>query len=53
MYRIPLVGILMGSDSDLPVMEKVTWVLDDMDVPYEIGISSAHRLPDITANYAK
>lgn len=53
MKRKPLVGILMGSDSDLPVMEKVTQVLDEMDVPYEIDISSAHRLPDKTAEYAR
>jgi 5-(carboxyamino)imidazole ribonucleotide mutase len=49
----PLVGILMGSDSDLPVMEKAAEVLKEMGVPYEIDISSAHRLPEKTANYAK
>lgn len=49
----PLVGILMGSDSDLPVMEKTAEVLKDMDVPYEIDISSAHRLPEKTAEYSK
>ncbi len=48
-----LVGILMGSDSDLPVMNKAAAVLDEMDVPYEIDISSAHRLPDKTAEYAR
>jgi 5-(carboxyamino)imidazole ribonucleotide mutase len=53
MDRKPVVGILMGSDSDLPVMEKVAKVLDEMDVAYEIDISSAHRLPDKTAEYAK
>ena len=53
MTRRAIVGILMGSDSDLPVMEKVARVLDEMDVPYEIDISSAHRLPDKTANYAR
>ena len=53
MTRKAIVGILMGSDSDLPVMEKVAKVLDEMDVPYEIDISSAHRLPDKTANYAR
>lgn len=49
----PLVGILMGSDSDLPVMEKAAEVLKEMGVPYELDISSAHRLPEKTANYAR
>lgn len=49
----PLVGILMGSDSDLPVMEKAAEVLKEMGIPYEMDISSAHRLPDKTADYAK
>lgn len=48
----PLVGILMGSESDFPVMEKVAEVLKEMGVSYEIDISSAHRLPEKTANYA-
>ena len=49
----PVVGILMGSESDLPVMEKAAEVLKEMGVSYEMEISSAHRLPDKTANYAK
>jgi 5-(carboxyamino)imidazole ribonucleotide mutase len=49
----PLVGILMGSDSDLPVMEKAAEVLSEMGIPFEMDISSAHRLPDKTARYAK
>jgi 5-(carboxyamino)imidazole ribonucleotide mutase len=49
----PLVGILMGSESDLSVMEKAADVLKEMGVPYEMGISSAHRLPEKTAQYAK
>lgn len=49
----PLVGILMGSDSDLSVMEKAAEVLKEMGVPYEIDISSAHRLPDKTAEYSR
>ena len=49
----PLVGILMGSESDLPVMEKAAEVLKEMGVPYEMEISSAHRLPEKTAQYAK
>lgn len=49
----PLVGILMGSESDLPVMEKAAEALKEMGVPYEIDIISAHRLPEKTAHYAK
>jgi len=49
----PLVGILMGSDSDLSVMEKAGEVLKEMGVLYEMDISSAHRLPEKTAEYAK
>ena len=49
----PLVGILMGSESDLPVMEKAAEVLKEMKVPYEMEISSAHRLPEKTGRYAK
>ena len=49
----PMVGILMGSDSDLPVMGKAAEVLKEMGIPFEMDISSAHRLPDKTANYAR
>ena len=49
----PLVGILMGSDSDLPVMEKAAEVLTQLGIPWEMDISSAHRLPDKTAAYAR
>ena len=49
----PLVGILMGSDSDLQVMEKAAEVLRDMGVSFEMDVSSAHRLPDKTVEYAK
>src|SRR4030042_7032630 len=49
----PLIGSLMGSDSDLPIMEKAAEVLKEMGIPYELEISSAHRLPGKTANYAK
>ena len=49
----PLVGILMGSENDLPIMEKAIEVLKEMGVPYEVDISSAHRLPEKTARYAK
>lgn len=53
MSQKPLVGILMGSDSDLPVMKKAAAVLKEMGVPHEMDISSAHRLPDKTAAYAR
>ncbi len=49
----PLVGIIMGSDSDLPIMDKAAEVLKEMGVPFEIDISSAHRMPEKTAEYAK
>jgi len=49
----PLVGILMGSESDLPVMERAMEVLKEMGVPFEMEISSAHRLPEKTTKYAK
>ena len=49
----PLVGILIGSESDLPVMEKAAEVLREMEVSCEIDICSAHRLPEKTAQYAK
>ena len=49
----PLVGILMGSENDLPVMERAADVLTEMGVQWEMEISSAHRLPDKTAEYAR
>jgi 5-(carboxyamino)imidazole ribonucleotide mutase len=49
----PLIGILMGSESDFPIMEKTVEVLKAMGIPYEIEIRSAHRLPEKTAHYAK
>ncbi len=44
----PLVGIVMGSDSDLPVMKEAARVLDELEIPSEVVISSAHRVPDKT-----
>lgn len=49
----PLVGILMGSDSDLPVMRKAAEVFKEMGIACEMDICSAHRLPDKTAEYAR
>jgi 5-(carboxyamino)imidazole ribonucleotide mutase len=41
----PLVGVVMGSDSDWPVMEAAAHALDEFDVPYEVDVVSAHRMP--------
>lgn len=49
----PFVAILMGSDSDLPVMRTTLEVLKDLEVPFEVRITSAHRTPEITARYVK
>ena len=49
----PLVGIIMGSDSDLPTMEKAAEALREFSVPYEIKVVSAHRTPDDMARYGK
>lgn len=49
----PLVGILMGSDSDLPIMEEAAKILKEFSIPYEMTISSAHRSPKKTSEYAK
>ncbi|MBI5826307.1 MAG: 5-(carboxyamino)imidazole ribonucleotide mutase [Deltaproteobacteria bacterium] len=49
----PLVGILMGSDSDLAVMEEAAKALKSFGIPYEVTVSSAHRTPERTARYAK
>ena len=47
------VAIIMGSDSDLPVMSGAAKMLDEFDIPYEISIVSAHRTPDRLYDYAK
>lgn len=47
------VGIVMGSDSDMPVMSKAAAVLDQLGVEYEMRIISAHREPDVFFEYAK
>ncbi len=48
----PVVGIIMGSDSDLPVMAKAAEMLDQLQVPYELTVVSAHRTPDKMYQYA-
>jgi 5-(carboxyamino)imidazole ribonucleotide mutase len=47
------VGIVMGSDSDLPVMQKCADALDEFGIAYEMVVSSAHRHPEKTARYAR
>lgn len=49
----PIVGIIMGSDSDLPVMREAAEVLTQFEVPYEMTIVSAHRTPDKLYSYSK
>ncbi|RAJ30981.1 5-(carboxyamino)imidazole ribonucleotide mutase [Kitasatospora sp. SolWspMP-SS2h] len=45
MTKSPLVGIVMGSDSDWPVMEAAAQALDEFEIPYEVDVVSAHRMP--------
>lgn len=49
----PLVSIIMGSTSDLPVMEKACQYLNDMQIPFEVNALSAHRTPDAVEAFAK
>jgi 5-(carboxyamino)imidazole ribonucleotide mutase len=48
----PLVGVIMGSDSDWPVMQAAAEALAEFDVPYEVGVYSAHRTPQRMLDYA-
>lgn len=48
-----VVGIIMGSDSDLSVMKQAAEILDEFNVIYEIKITSAHRTPDFMSSYSK
>ncbi|GAB4539368.1 MAG: 5-(carboxyamino)imidazole ribonucleotide mutase [Pleurocapsa sp.] len=48
----PLIGIIMGSDSDLPTMEKAIAICAEFQVPYEVAIVSAHRTPQRMVEYA-
>ena len=50
--RKPLVGIIMGSKSDMPAMEPCMEQLDAFGVPYEVKIASAHRKPDVVHEWA-
>lgn len=49
----PIVSIIMGSTSDLPVMEKAALFLDEMEIPFEIHALSAHRTPEAVEEFAK
>jgi 5-(carboxyamino)imidazole ribonucleotide mutase len=49
----PLVSIIMGSTSDLPVMEKAAQILNDFKIPFEINALSAHRTPEEVEKFAK
>jgi 5-(carboxyamino)imidazole ribonucleotide mutase len=49
----PRVGVIMGSDSDWPVMEAAALALAEFDVPFEVGIVSAHRTPARMFDYAR
>ena len=49
----PLVSIIMGSTSDLPVMEKACKWLNDNQIPFEVNALSAHRTPDAVESFAK
>jgi 5-(carboxyamino)imidazole ribonucleotide mutase len=49
----PLVGILTGSPNDLPTVEKAKQTLDELGVPCEVRVLSAHRTPDMTVDYVR
>ncbi len=49
----PLVGIIMGSDSDWPTMAPAAEICKEFNVPHEVHVVSAHRTPDVMAKYAK
>jgi len=49
----PIVGVVMGSKSDWPTMEKTVEMLENFKVPYEVRVVSAHRTPDLMFEYAE
>ena len=53
MSESPLVGIVMGSDSDWPVMEQAALALQDLEIPYEADVVSAHRTPHTMLDWAE
>ncbi|SHK20332.1 5-(carboxyamino)imidazole ribonucleotide mutase [Paramaledivibacter caminithermalis] len=52
-HKKPLIGIIMGSDSDLPVMSEAAKILDDFDIDYELTVVSAHRTPQKLFQYGQ
>jgi 5-(carboxyamino)imidazole ribonucleotide mutase len=53
MEKTPIIGIIMGSDSDLGIMQKAIDTCKEFEVPCEVKVLSAHRTPDQHAEYAK
>ena len=53
MSERPVIGICMGSDSDWPVMKLAALALDEFGIPHEVGVVSAHRMPDEMFAYAE
>ncbi len=51
--KMPLVGILMGSENDYPVMVEAAKALKELEIPFEMTVSSAHRTPQRTAGYVR
>ena len=49
----PIVGIIMGSKSDLPIMKEAADFLEELQIPFEITVVSAHRTPHRMVNYAE
>lgn len=49
----PLVGVIMGSQSDWPTMQKAVEILKELQIPYEAKVVSAHRTPDLMFDYAQ
>jgi len=50
--QAPVIGIVMGSDSDWPIMQNAASILEQFGVPYEARVVSAHRTPDLLFSYA-
>jgi len=53
LHKTPLVGVIMGSQSDLPTMQAAVTILQEFDIPYEVDIVSAHRTPDKMVSYSR
>jgi 5-(carboxyamino)imidazole ribonucleotide mutase len=53
MNNKPEIGLVMGSDSDWPTMKEAADILDEFEIPYEKKVVSAHRTPDLMAEYGK